>query len=500
MRVTAVSDVAEREPADLLIFPFVRDESGPVPCASLPGLREEVETIIEGRDFSGKAGSTLLFYPKGGREKRVLCLGLGEEKEATGDKGRMSEIIRRAFADAVRRCRGENRESIHILLPTVTLLDSNGTARAVLEGIALSTYLFEEWKSEKKPFAIHALTLIGHLSSGCEGLADEVFGITEGVNLARTLVHGNALDVTPQRLAEEAKHLAKKHPTVKTSVLDKGRIIKEGMGLFSAVASGSRVDPELIIVEYRGNPGSSEVTMVVGKGATLDTGGLNLKPGGHIEGQKADMSGGAAALGIIEGAANIKLGSNVIAIVPATENAIDAHSYKPGDVYRAYSGTTVEITNTDAEGRLILADAIAYGEKTFSPARIIDLATLTGAIVVALGSVRAGLFSNDDRLATLCEEAGEETGERVWRMPLDKEYEQLLKSEIADTANSSNKRWAGSVTAALFLRKFVSEKTPWIHLDIAGTAFLDDGPEGYHLTKATGAGVRLVLRLLEKLS
>ena len=184
--------------------------------------------------------------------------------------------------------------------------------------------------------------------------------------------------------------------------------------------------------------------------------------------------------------------------MPSTENAIGPTSYKPGDVYRSFSGKTVEITNTDAEGRLVLADALSYGQQHFSPSRIIDLATLTGAVLVALGNERAGFYSNDDKLAKLCENSGDNTGELVWRMPLDADYKKYLKSTIADIKNCSSKRFAGSITAAIFLQEFIEKKIPWIHLDIAGTAFLDS-PRDYHLTQATGSGVRLIIDIINSL-
>lgn len=490
MKFAAVSTALKRPNADLLIVPFFQENKRAVPFATVPDVHEVIEPILKAGDFIGKQGNTLLIYLTEKKEKRLLLLGLGEKKKIT------CETLRRSFAQAMKQCRSKKWLTVNAILPELSEWSIDKVTEVVAEGFALASYVFEDWKSEdsKQLFHVNTLTLVGAKSTH---VAEKVEHILTGVNLARDLVNRNALDVTPQTLAKEAQKLAFENAAIKTSVLDKGDIEREKMGLFLAVANSSPVDPALIIVEYRGDPSSDDLSMVVGKGVTFDTGGLNLKPTNFIEDMRADMGGAASALGIIQAAAATKLKANIVAVIPSTENAIDSHSYKPGDVYRSYLGKTVEITNTDAEGRLILADAIAYGKKRFTPTRIIDLATLTGAVVISLGSVRAGLFSNNEMLTQLCKEAGEETGERVWPLPLDEDYKSLLESDIADLRNAGKKRAAGSVTAALFLEEFV-EKTPWIHLDIAGTAFLDS-PEHYHLTLATGMGVRLVIRLIEKL-
>ncbi len=488
MKFAVTPTLSERPEADLVIVPSFKLEK----TSPFSDLKTVIDPILDARDFEGKMGATMLAYLEGKKEKRLLLLGIGEKQKIT------LETLRRSFASAIKRCRKKRWTLINVLLPELEKWTPDQVAQAVAEGIGLSLYLFEEWKEEKgrSPFYIEKVTLVG---KGSIEAVKKVDQIMTGVNLTRGLVNKNALDVTPQALAQAARQIAHTHPVVKVDILDKKQIEKEGMGLFLAVASGSCVDPALILLEYRNDPESDDLTMVVGKGVTFDTGGLNLKPTKFIEDMRSDMGGAASALGIIQAAAQTQLKKNIVAVIPATENAISSRSYKPGDVYRSYLGKSVEITNTDAEGRLILADAIAYGQRRFAPKRIIDLATLTGAVVIALGSVRIGLFSNDDAFAKCCEIAGEETGELVWRLPLDEDYRALLDSDIADLCNASKKRDAGSVTAALFLKEFVPDGIPWIHLDIAGTAFLD-APEHYHLTLATGVGVRLVLRMIEKMS
>ena len=492
MLFKTISTLAKRSASDLMIVPCFEGASQAIASCPLDDLKQHVAPILQAKDFKGKQGATLLAYLDGKKDKRLLLLGLGKETECS------LETLRRAFAAGIKRCRNKKWETVHVILPDVTSLSKDLVLRAVCEGISLTCYVFEKWRSKEhvEPFYIKTVGLIGTTN---QDLPAKTQAIQKGVNLARDLINGNACDITPQTLAQEAKRLATLFPSVKATIFDRKRLEKEKMGLLCAVSEGSSVEPALIILEYLGHAKSSDLTLIVGKGVTFDTGGLNLKPTNFIEDMKADMSGAAAALGTLYSAAAMKLKANLAVIIPATENAIDAKSYRPGDVYRAYSGKTVEITNTDAEGRLILADALTYGQKRFSPTRIIDLATLTGAIVIALGIVRSGLFSNDDQLAHLCMEAGEMTGELVWRFPLDIDYRKELKSDLADILNAAKKRGAGSITAAMFLQEFIDKKTPWIHLDIAGTAYLDQCRD-YHLTPATGVGVRLLIELIEKLS
>ncbi|MCB1072187.1 MAG: leucyl aminopeptidase [Chlamydiia bacterium] len=489
MQFQACPNVSKRPKADLVVVPFFKTKKGADPAVNLPELKEVINPILKAGDFNGKEGATMLAYLTGKTEKRLLLLGLGDEKACT------MEALRRGYSAAMKRCQGKKWVNVNFVLPKVGKLAIQDMTRAISEGIALSSYVYDQWKSKegKKPFYIQKATLVGAKDPT---IGKKTLEILTGVNLARDLINGNALDVTPETFAAEAKKMARKFSSVKASVLTKKELEKEKMGLLLAVGSGSRIDPALVILEYRGAPQKKDLTMVVGKGITFDTGGINLKPTNSVEDMRADMGGAAAAIGLIQAAASIKLKANIVVLIPTTENAMDALSYKPGDVYRSHLGKTVEITNTDAEGRLVLADALSYGQKRFSPDRIIDMATLTGAVVIALGDVRAGLFSNNEKLAKICEKAGDVTGERVWRMPLDPEYMSLMKSEIADIRNSGKKRSAGSITAAIFLQEFILKKTPWIHLDIAGTAFLDS-PKDYHLSQASGSGVRLLIELLE---
>ncbi len=480
----STSTFPSRKLADALVLPFWQGKKKAEP-ASIGGDFAELPIALG--DFSGKNEEVALIY--GEKEKRVLLVGLGPKKEVT------VEALRRAYAAAAKVAQGKNCTSLNVVFPEKTM-KPNEVARGVMEGILLANYTFESLKKKNKDSAAKLLTKLNLITGSKSALsvAKESVKLCEGVNLARDLVNGNADDVTPQHLGAVARGIARKFKKVTTTVFNKKRIQKEKMGLLLAVNQGSHKEPAFIIAHYKGDPKSKEHTVVVGKGVTYDTGGLNLKPTGSIETMKCDMGGAACALGTLQAAAALDLKVNLTAVVPATENAIDSHAYKPGDVYTGYNGMSVEIGNTDAEGRLVLADALAYTVKKLSPTRIVDFATLTGAMVICLGGEAIGLMASDDKLADQLLAAGGDTFERTWRLPLYDEYKEQLKSDIADISNTGG-RPAGSITAALFLQEFVGD-TPWAHCDIAGTAYLDK-PRRYHPKNATGIGVRLMISFLK---
>ncbi len=311
----------------------------------------------------------------------------------------------------------------------------------------------------------------------------------------RDLQNDTADLVSPEYLGQQAKAIAKEHG-LKCTVFDKKKIEKLGMGLLLAVNRGSSLEPRFIVLEYNGDKKSKDKTAVVGKGLTFDSGGYNLKPTKFIETMRVDMSGAAITLGVIKAAARLELKRNIVGVIPATENMLGSRAYKPGDIYRSMSGKTVEIGNTDAEGRLILADALTYTVQKIKPARIVDLATLTGAILITFGDVVIGAMTNDDKIYEHLYGAGEATYERVWRLPIYDEYRKLLKSDVADIKNVGG-RDGGSITAAAFLEKFV-EKTPWLHLDIAGVSWLEK--KRHYLPKnGTGTGVRLIIDFIKRI-
>ena len=266
------------------------------------------------------------------------------------------------------------------------------------------------------------------------------------------------------------------------------------MGLLLAVNRGSSIEPRVVKIEYKGDPENKKVLGIIGKGITFDSGGMDLKPSASMETMRSDMSGAASVLCVMKSLAELKVKKNVIAVIPLTENMLSSNAYRPGDIFRSYSGKTVEIGNTDAEGRLILADAIAYMEKEIKPELIIDIATLTGACVVTFGETVAAFLSNDDRLAAAIESASAETGEKLWRLPFFDDYEDRMKSEIADLSNMSSEKNAGTIAGAVFLKKFI-DKTPWLHIDIAGTAWYSKA-RGYRPKNATGYGLRLLVNMI----
>jgi len=484
--LSSFESFGRRKKAGLLILPFWNEGKKAVPACPMHEFASVFALPVKTGDFRGKEGECLVLYRPKQKESRVLLLGLGVQKEC------QEENIRRAYAAALKIAKRKKIKKLNAALPEADF----PVAAAATEGMLLANYSFDQLKSDVlKEDPSHEIQSIGLIGIEDKTLSEckRAARIIEAVNFARDLVNGNADDVTPQMLSATAKGLEKEFSSVKTTVFDKKRIQKEKMGLLLAVNQGSHLDPAFILVEYRGNPDSSDVTALVGKGITYDTGGLSLKPTGSMETMKEDMSGAAAVLGTIKAAAALRLKVNILGAIASTENAIGPHSYKPGDVYKSYAGKTVEISNTDAEGRLVLADALAYIQDNYKLTRMIDLATLTGGITVALGDEISGLFSNDDALADQLIQAGQKTSERLWRMPLVPEYKESLKSAIADIKNSGDRK-ASSITAALFIQQFV-KKTPWAHLDIAGTAFLIT-PKHYHTTNATGVGVRLLIELL----
>ena len=434
-------------------------------------------------DFTGEKGDMTVRY-EGNRA--LLYCGLGDEDAVT------PAIVRSASGQAVRKALRLKRVDVSIVIPPKG--DSQERMwRPALEGAVLGSYCFTKYKSEKAA-TLSSIELVAEAALLQE--AQRTLALCESVNFARDLVNGNAHDGYPEAFAREARSVGKKG-RMKCTVLDEKAIEKKGMGLLTAVGQASPYGPRLIVLEYRGDPKSKDLTALVGKGITFDSGGQNLKPTGSIETMRSDMAGAAAVLAVMQAVSAMKLRKNILGVCSLAHNAIGERAYFPGDVYRSYCGKTVEINSTDAEGRLVLADALAYCIDTYKPSRIIDAATLTGGIITALGTTVAGLFSNNKELSDDLFNAGERVNERLWAFPLYEEYAESMKSDIADLRNSSKKKkgWASSITGAAFLKEFVGT-TAWAHLDIAGTAFNEDGENGEVVQGATGFGVRLFMDFL----
>lgn len=494
MQIRIVQSFSERKKADVLLVPCFQEEKQAVLAADVAQLKTVLEQPLRLGDFKGKEGEIGLVYLKELPEPRALLVGLGKAAELN------AEALRMGYGAAAKQCNALKGKAVNVLLPRSKAARSADILRGAAEGLLFANYAFDQLKAQvlkDEPTAlIEKLTIIDE-GSDTAAQFKHATTVADGVNFARDLVNSNADDLPPQALAARARELGKSRTSLKVTTFDKKRIEKEKMGLLLAVNRGSPHEPAFIIVEYTGAPKSKERTVLVGKGITYDTGGLSLKPTASMDTMKTDMAAAAACLGTMQVVADLELGINVTAVIPSTENCIGGKSYKIGDVYRSYAGKTVEIKDTDAEGRLVLADALAYAVENLEPTRIIDLATLTGSIVIALGEEFAGLMSVHDELAEGLLAASAASGEGLWRMPLPKSYKKLLKSEIADLKNVGG-RPGGSITAALFLQEFVGS-VPWAHMDIAGPGYTDK-LLGFQPHRATGYGVRLLVEFLERLA
>ena len=481
---------------DLLALGVVK---GSVIDERVSGLDVEglVSRAVQAEGFQGDVGKHLLVYPHPRvKPRRVMLVGMGERPGL--------EQVRVAAATAAQKAREADARRLALSLPW-TLLAGVSVPRVVEESASsalMALYSFGKYKSEQKeaPSRFDVVLPPGLLSEKEAAEAVRRGEIIAGaVNYARDLANTPASDMNPEKFEEEARRLAE-DLGFKLRVFRRRELEELGMGGILGVGRGSSVEPRLLVIEYWGAGANSKPVALVGKGVTFDAGGLQIKAHEGMSEMKYDKSGAAAVMGIVRAAAELGLRVNLVALIPLVENLPSGSSYKPGDVLRMYNGTTVEISHTDAEGRLIMADALAYAANEYDPQAIVDLATLTGAIVVALGPHATGLFSNNEELAKAFEEAAEVTGEKVWRMPLWPEYHEMLKSEIADVKNTGG-RWGGAITAAAFLSRFVGDK-PWVHLDIAGTAWTSQRSgqrKPYNPQGATGVGVRLVLEYLRKL-
>jgi leucyl aminopeptidase len=439
-------------------------------------------------DLPGRAGATLLLRGLPGvAAERVLLVGLGERKE----------FAEGAFRDAVRGAAAALRElgakdaAFYLVDLKVGSRPVAWNVRHAVLGLREAFYRFDQLKTQKKgsPPALAAVTLPVSSSPALQGALGEAIATAEGAALARTLGNLPPNICTPAYLAAEAGKIARQFK-LGLQVLEKNDMEKLGMGALLAVARASHQPPKLIVLRYsgaaKGKKPRAPLLALVGKGITFDTGGISLKPAGEMDEMKYDMSGAASVLGAIHALAAMKAPVNVVGVIPACENMPGGAAAKPGDVVTTLSGQTVEILNTDAEGRLILCDALTYAAR-FEPEAVIDIATLTGACVIALGHVATGLFANDDKLAAGIREAADDAWDRVWQMPLWEDYQEQLRSNFADMANIGG-RPGGSITAACFLARF-TRKQRWAHLDIAGTAWKGGREKG-----STGRPVPLLVR------
>ncbi len=472
-------DVRQSEPAaiaaDLVVVGLYEGDSLAAELAGAPGAGA----------VKGTFRALSAVFPAD--RARVLVVGLGKREEAEAERLRVAAAV--AAKEAGRLEAG----SLAWLLPDFD--DADVAAEALVTGTILGAYRFDRFRKadpeQPTPAGPESLTLLAPAATAAAAETARVYA--EAQNRARDLQSTPANFATPSFLADRAAEIAAGSEAIAVDVLGREEIAAIGMGGLLAVSQGGEVDPRLIVLRYSGG-GSGPTLGLVGKGVTFDTGGISLKPGAGMHEMKYDMSGAAAVLESVAAIAELGLELDLIAVVPATENMPSGAAIKPGDVITQYNGTTVEVNNTDAEGRLILADALAYAVELGAD-RVVDLATLTGAVVIALGSTFAAVVSNDDELAGAVSEAGEASGELTWRLPLHPEFKAMMKGTVADLSNLASKRKAGTITAASFLEEFVDD-TPWAHIDIAGTAW-DVGRE-YTGKDASGYGVRLLVELARR--
>jgi leucyl aminopeptidase len=488
MHVSAISQSARTSDADAVAVGVFAGTELP---SDVPAQLGELLSSGEGRrSFKALA----LTHAEG---KRWLLVGLGERKDFTRERARVAAAVLGQRAREI---------SAHALCWQVPTDCEPGIAAGLVEGTILGDYRFERHKSalaEAERSADgppkHLDRLIVACPAALEATVTEAALLGESVNRARDLQNRPANDLTPTALGEYAKALGEEIESLSVEVEGRERIIARGMGAFAAVAQGSEQEPALITLRYEGAGAAASAgpTLgLVGKAVTFDSGGISLKPGAKMAEMKFDMSGGAAVIEAVAAIARLQLPVKLLAVVGATENLPSGRSVKPGDIVTAANGKTIEVNNTDAEGRLVLADCLCHAVAQGAE-RIVDLATLTGAVIIALGSTYAGLMSNDEEFAERISAAGERSGEIVWRLPLHEEYDELVKGRYADLDNAPEARKAGTITGAAFLSNFVG-KVPWAHLDIAGSAW--DLGRDYVGKGASGYGVRLLVELARSYS
>lgn len=447
----------------------------------LDGLISE---ILSGDGFKAKAGDSRVVYVAGGAASRVILLGLGKTSEFS------LANLRRAAARGARAVRGLEKSSFALAVPQVEGISEAEVVGAASEGIELGLHSFDDFKAKAQSTVEEATLLVSDVENASRAVA-RARAVNAATLRCRHLVNRPSNLKTPEYLAGVARQIAEENG-LRVEIWDENQILAEKMGALFGVGMGSDNPPRFIILEWvpEGTENDAPVALV-GKGMSFDSGGLSLKPSTSMEAMKDDMAGAGVVLSVMGALKDLNVQKRVLGVIPSAENMVSGRAQRPGDIVTARDGTTIEVLNTDAEGRLILADALVWtGEQ--NPSCIVDLATLTGAIGTALGQEGAGLFSNDDALSDALSTAGELSDEKIWRLPLWEEFDDAMKGDYSDLKNISGNRYAGSIVAAIFLRHFVPENTPWAHLDIAAVSLVT---KEKHLTQkgATGFGVRLLL-------
>ena len=449
-----------------------------------------ISRLIKSKEIKGKSGEiTLLHGPAAIPAGHIVVVGLGKKRDLTVEK------IRGTVAEVCRYLRRKGVASVATGAPGTGVKDIKieDAVQAVTEGALLGLYTFRRYitKKDDNSGEIRELLITGRPRAALTGAIERGRILAEAANWARDMVNEPGNNMTPTHMAEAARQLSEEYG-LKIEVLDKDKMAELGMGGLLGVSQGSQQPPKFIILSYKGKDSDKVDIALVGKGITFDSGGISIKPSDRMGEMKGDMAGGASVLATLIALARIKPKINVTALVPATENLPSGTALKPGDIIRAMNGKTIEVLNTDAEGRLILADALSYAKK-LGVKNIIDVATLTGACMVALGDICTGAFTNDQALANKVIAAGNKAGERIWQLPMYEEYKEQLKSDIADIKNIGG-RYGGAITAAKFLAELINGSR-WVHLDIAGT-YLTDKDKGYIVKGGTGVPVRTLVTLI----
>ena len=498
MEIKVITGDIAKIKADAIIVNFfegMKSPDGDITAVD-KALDGAITQLISQGEIKGKLNEITLVHSLGKLPAaRVVVVGLGKQSELSLDK------VRGAAGETCRWLRQRDVGSVATSAQGAGInnISPEDSAQAITEGALLGLYLFRKHmtREDDKPGEVRQLFIVGSdkVKTQLEKGSAKGKVLAESTNLARDMVNEPANYMTPTHMAEMATKLAKSHG-LEASIFDEKKMTEMGMGALLGVAQGSQQPPKFIILKYKGNDSSEINAALVGKGLTFDSGGISIKPSEKMEEMKSDMAGGAAVMAAISAIAQLKPKINVMAVIPATENLPSGSALKPGDILTAMNGKTIEIISTDAEGRLILADALSYVKK-LGAEFIIDVATLTGACRVALGDITTGAFANNQNLMDRVTAASNESGEYIWQMPMYDEYKEPNKSDVADVKNVGG-RYAGAITAAKFLAEFIND-TPWVHLDIAGTS-LSEKDRGYTVKGATGAPVRTLVNLVLSLA
>ncbi len=481
---------------ECIVVPVCEDEE----IHADPALIHLIENAKKIKEFNGeKDDSVMLFEPSESKAERILFIGIGKLDKIN------AEVLRSFAGKTIKQLIPKELSEIIICAPSPEKLHltEEVVLGAIFEGAFLGNHIFDKYKKDKKRKPLKTVSVFtdSKTAKSQRLLASRIQTVCRGTILAREWVSMPPNEKQPERLVRSMVKAAEKED-LSFTILDEKALKQNGMGAILAVGSGSRSKPRLLILDYnpfknRKAPKTKKTFVLVGKGVTFDSGGINLKPSGSLDEMKMDMSGAASVAATLITLARLKHKFRVVGVLPVVENMPSGEATRPGDIIKTYSGKTVEIGNTDAEGRLILIDAMSYAIKMFKPDVMIDMATLTGACIIALGEKIAGVFSTDEPLVKDIVASGEATAERCWPMPMPEDYKPLLKSEFADINNMSSTRWGGAITAALFLSEFV-EDTRWAHIDIAGPAYSKKSGD-YCGAGGTGFGVRLLIDFLTKI-